>query len=149
MLITSKALIHLHSIRINFLFLQPMIYSNKLFIFLFTLLVSLSINLKGNNTDANRIDDNRSIVKSGTGIQNSNDGQTIASIQGVLQTLLKINEKDYPTFENLKDTKKNLYFNSHLSSFQFSTGYFTSYCLNRINRSKVRHFYIAYRRLII
>lgn len=116
----------------------------------FSLFVFFSTSGFGSSIDANQRH-NRQTGTTGDISQSSdsNDNKSITSIDGILQTSIKVNESNSPTFENLKNGKKSFILNSHLLSFKFSKRYYTFYCLNRINRIKVSPFYIAYHRLII
>lgn len=127
-----------------------MLSKKNIITLLFSLFVFFSTSGFGNSIDPRQTHDRQTKITGGVSqTSRSNDNQSISSIEGILQTSIKVNESNSSTFQNLKNGKKSLTFNSHFLSFQFSNPYYTFYCLNRKNRINASPFYIAYHRLII
>lgn len=127
-----------------------MINKKNIIIFLFSLFVFFSTNGVGNSI-ATYQKQNSHIETSGNISQSSslNDTQNISPIEGILQTSIKVNESNSPTFQNFKNSKKTSTLISFLQSFLFSKSYYLYYCSNRTNGIIKSPFYIAYHRLII
>lgn len=126
-----------------------MINKKNLISLLFSLFVSLSANGSENAIYANQTHDRQTTTSNISQSSRSKDNKSIISIEGILQTSIKVNESNNPSFENLNNNKKSFNLNSLALSFQFSKSHYIFYCLNRINRIKISPLYIAYHRLII
>ncbi len=118
--------------------------------FIFSLFAFLSTNGFANSIDTRP--SNNKHHETTDGISQSShktDSQNIVGIEGLLQTSIKVNESNAPTFQSFKNSKKSFNLNSSLKSFLFSKSYYACYCSDRINRINVSPFYIAYHRLLI
>lgn len=137
-----------------------MINKKNRFAFLFSLFTFLSISgfatlRVATSKVANSIDKHQqengqsektSNISSSSG---SNDNPNIGSIEGILQTSIKINENNSPVFQNSKNSKRYSTFKAGLQSFLFSKSYYACYCSDLTNRINTCPFYLTYRRLII
>jgi hypothetical protein len=118
--------------------------------FLFSLFAFITINGFGNSIDTHQT--NIIHIETTDDISQSPrpaDNHNIIPIEGILQTSIKTNESNSPTFQDFKNSKKSLNSNSFLQSFLFSKSCYAFYCSNRTNSVNTSPFYIAYHRLII
>lgn len=128
-----------------------MITKKNITAFLFFLFAFLSISGFANSTDARPVYTKHTEATNGGISQplHNADNPSIVTIEGLLQTPIKINESNYPAFQNLKNSKKVFNLNFSLQSFLFAKSCYASYCSIRINSIHFSPFYIAYHRLLI
>lgn len=124
-----------------------MFIKKNIFAFLFSLFAFLSISGFARIDAATHCNDNGIGVISES--SNQNDNHNITSLQWILQTSIKVDESNHPTFKNVKNNKKSFFSNSKPLAFDFSKPCYTFYCINRINTISVSPRYILHRRLII
>lgn len=124
--------------------------NKNILVFLLALFALFSTNGIGNSIVTKQIN-NRQTQATVSILKNpgSNDNHNIITIEGILQTSIKVNESNSPTFQNFNNSKKSSISNSFLQSFLFSKLYYAYYCSCRANSFSISHFYIAYHRLVI
>ncbi len=120
---------------------------NTLAFFLF-LFACLSINGFANSLHAHQTADRYTETSSHVISQSSpsRNNESLISIHGILETLIKTNEHNGLNFQNFK-TKKSFSQHSVLGSSIFSKSWYAYYKFNRIINSSP--LYIAYHRLLI
>lgn len=123
-----------------------MLNTKKIIAFISLLFVVLSADSFGNSIANTKQSEETKALSQNSYPEKS---ENIVSLIGILQSSIKVNESNSPTFQNSKNSKNTFNLNSSLQSCLFSKFCYAFYCSGRINSVNTSPFYIAYHRLII